>query len=256
MGIIFFIFGFAALIVAFILEGGEPAALLSISPAIIVFGGVIGATGLTTPGKVFKASLSAFPKAFKGRKSDPVALVNYFTDISSKARKGGLLALESETKNETIDPFLRFGLMQIIDGVHNEEVRSSMESEVIALSERHASRAKVFEAAGGYAPTMGIIGTVMGLVHVLGNLSEPDTLGPLIAAAFLATLYGIGSANLIFLPVGGRLKALDEEEVLEKNMIIEGISSIQKGDSPVVMRRMLSTFLDSKQKAALGSSDQ
>lgn len=255
MGVIFFVLGFACMIVAFMLEGGEPSALLGLPPAIIVFGGVIGATGLTTPMKVLVQALIAFPKAFMGRKSDPVALLNYFTEISTKARKGGLLALESETRDDKIDPFLRFGLMQIIDGVHNEEVRSSMESEVYAMEERHASRAKVWEAAGGYAPTMGIIGTVCGLVHVLGNLDEPEKLGPLIAGAFLATLYGIASANLIFLPVGGRLKALSAEEVLEKNLIIEGISSIQKGDSPVVMKRMLSTFLDSKQKAALGSSE-
>jgi chemotaxis protein MotA len=255
MGIVFFVFGFAAVVLAFILEGGEPAALLGLTPAIIVFGGVIGATGLTTPTDILKSAMSAIPVAFKSRKSDPVALINYFSEISMKARKNGLLVLESEIKDEKVDRFLCFGLTQVVDGVHNDEVRNSMESEVSSMSERHASRAKVFEAAGGYAPTMGIIGTVMGLVHVLGNLSDPESLGPLIAAAFLATLYGISSANLIFLPIGARLKALDEKEVREKEMIIEGISSIQKGDSPVVMRRMLETFLDAKQKAKLGTKE-
>ena len=255
MGIIFFLFGFAAIIVAFILEGGELGALLGLTPFMIVFGGSIGATGLSTSPKVLKAALGALPLAFKSRKSDPVALINYFSEISMKARKNGLLVLESEIKDEKVDKFLAFGLTQVVDGVHNEEVRNSMESEVNSMSERHGTRAKVFEAAGGYAPTMGIIGTVMGLVHVLGNLDDPSVLGPLIAAAFLATLYGISFANLLFLPIGVRLKALNEQEVQEKEMIIEGISSIQKGDSPVVMRRMLETFLDAKQKAALGKKE-
>jgi len=256
MGIAFFVFGLVALVAAFILEGGAPGALLGLTPAMIVFGGVIGATGLTTPPKTLKAAFGALPLVIKNKKSDPLALINYFSEISLKARKNGLLVLESETNDVNVDPFLRFGLTQIIDGLHNEEVRSSMESEVETMTERHASRAKVFEAAGGYAPTMGIIGTVMGLVHVLANLSDPETLGPLIAAAFLATLYGIASANLIFLPIGGRLKALDEQEVLEKSMIIEGISAIQKGDSPIVMKRMLGTFLDSKQRASLDKPEQ
>jgi len=252
MSLIFLVFGLAALIMAFIIEGGSPGALVGLTPFMIVFGGVIGATGLTTPLDELKAALGAIPVAIKGRKSDLVALVNYFSEISNKARKDGLLVLESEINNDKVDPFLRMGLMQVVDGVHNEEVRAALECEVSVMSERHETRSKVFEAAGGYAPTMGIIGTVMGLVHVLGNLSDPDSLGPLIAAAFLATLYGISSANLLFLPIGGRLKAQNEQEVLEKNLIIEGISSIQNGDSPVVMKRMLRSFLNTKQRDALG----
>jgi chemotaxis protein MotA len=248
MSIVFFFFGLIALIGAFMLEGGAPGALLGISPALIVFGGVIGATGLTTPTDTLIAAVKAVPLAFKGRKSDPIAIIKFFNDLSQKARKDGLLALDAEINGAKMDPFARAGLMQAVDGVHDDVIRSIMENEIMVTTERHAARAKVFESAGGYAPTMGIIGTVMGLVHVLGNLSEPDTLGPLIAAAFLATLYGIASANLIFLPIGGRLKAYDAQEVLEKNLIIEGVISIQNGDSPPVLTRKLRTFLDAKQK--------
>ena len=251
MSIIFLVFGLAAIVMAFVIEGGSPLALLGLTPFMIVFGGVIGATGLTVPLDDLKAAIGAIPIALKGRKSDPVALINYLNEMSVKARKDGLLSLEAETQNESVDPFLRLGLSQLVDGVHSEEVRATLEFELNTMMERHATRSKVFESAGGYAPTMGIIGTVMGLVHILANLSDPDSLGPLIAAAFLATLYGISSANLLFLPLGGRLKAQNEEEVLEKSMIIEGIMSIQKGDSPVQMKRMLMSFLSAKQKAAL-----
>jgi chemotaxis protein MotA len=230
------------------LEGGAPAALLGISPAWIVFGGVLGATGLTTPTETLKAAVKALPLAFKGRKSDPVALIKFFNSLSQKARKDGILSLEADANDTSLDPFLRAGLLQAIDGVQSDILRSIMDTEIIVMTERHTSRAKVFDAAGGYAPTMGIIGTVMGLVHVLGNLSEPDTLGPLIAAAFLATLYGIASANLIFLPIGGRLKAYDAQEVLEKNLIIEGVVSIHDGESPTILTRKLRTFLDANQK--------
>jgi len=253
VGIIFFLFGFIMLIAAFVLEGGALGALAGLTPAMIVFGGVIGATGLTMPAATLKAAISALPTAFKGKKNDPVELINYFSELSSKARKSGLLSLDSETNNEQLDQFIRLGLTQVVDGVHNEELRRTLETEVDVMTERHSARAKVFEAAGGYAPTMGIIGTVMGLVHVLGNLSEPDKLGPLIAAAFLATLYGIASANLIFLPLGGRLKALDEQEVFRKSLIIEGIMSLQHGDSPAILKRKLGTFLETKQKVKLNS---
>lgn len=251
MTLFFLFFGFAALISGFLLEGGHLGGLVGPSAFIIVLGGTIGATGVSTPFDVFRQFGKAFFVAVRNKAVDFQGTIRQLNDLSTKARKEGLLSLEADVANEAYDPFLRDGLGLAIDGIDPETVRSIMEEQIYQISKRHETRAKMFEAAGGFSPTMGILGTVMGLVHVLSNLSNPDTLGPAIAAGFLATLYGIGFANIIFLPVAARLKALDAKESTGRAMLLEGILSIIAGESPAILSQKLRVFLSRQQLEAL-----
>jgi len=244
MTIFFVIFSFAALIVAFIMEGGHLAGLLSPTAALIVIGGTIGATAVTIPLDILKNTGKLFAIAMRNRRADMIELIRYFNGLSIKARKEGLLALESDMGAEDVDPFIRKGISLAVDGTNPELIKSIMETQIEQITKRHKAQIQIFESAGGYAPTMGILGTVMGLVHVLSNLANAGELGGQIATAFLATMYGIGTANLIWLPVGGKLKALDSGEMKEKLMIMEAVLSITSGDNPQVMVQKLKVFLD------------
>ena len=244
MTIIFIVFSFAALIGAFLLEGGHLVGLLSPTAAIIVIGGTIGATAVTIPIDILKNSWKLIVIAMGNRKTNMNELINYFNSLSVKARKEGLLALESDMSEQSVDPFIKKGISLAVDGTNPELIKSIMETQIEQISRRHKAQIQIFEAAGGYAPTMGILGTVMGLVHVLSNLANAGELGGQIATAFLATLYGIGTANLLWLPFGGKLKALDSIEINEKLMIMEAVLSITSGDNPQVMVQKLKVFLD------------
>lgn len=246
--IIFTVFGFVAVIIGFLIDGGAPLALLGGAAAIIVFGGTLGAVGLSFPMDVLKRMPKIFKVVFNPRKIDLVSLILYFKDVSYKTRKNGLLSLEGEISNDpNLDPFIKKGLQLVVDGVDPQSVRSILELELEFTSERHKQGASVFESAGGYAPTMGIIGTVMGMVHILGSLSDTASLGGKIGSAFLATLYGIGSANLFWLPIGSRLKQEDEREVTEKTLIIEAILYIQEGINPNTIAEKLKGFLNKQE---------
>jgi chemotaxis protein MotA len=244
--IIFLIFSLAALIVAFILDGGHVEGLLSPTAAMIVVGGTIGATGVTIPLDILKNTGKLIVIAMGSRKTNLIDLIKYFNELSIKARKEGLLALESDMNAEGVDPFIRNGISLAVDGTNPELIKSIMETQIEQISKRHKSQIQIFESAGGYAPTMGILGTVMGLVHVLSNLDNAGELGHQIATAFLATMYGIGTANILWLPFGGKLKALDAAEMKEKMMIMEAVLSITSGDNPQVMVQKLKVFLDPK----------
>ena len=229
--IISLIFSFTCIILGFTLEGGALGALLQPTAAIIVLGGTIGAVGISTPGKVLKRFPKVLSAAFKKRESNTIENIN------------GLLSIESDVNDISIDPFIRKGLQMIVDGVNPDIIKSSLETRLEQISERHHQGIAIFEAAGGYAPTMGIIGTVMGLVQVLGSLDDPDELGPKIAVAFIATLYGIATANLIWLPIANKLKALNDEEIIEKEMCIEALLLIQEGVSPTAIMGKLEGYL-------------
>ena len=244
MTIIFVIFSFAMLMLGFVLEGGHLTSLLGLTAAIIVLGGTIGATTVTIPLAVLKNTGKLIAIAMGNRRSKMIELINYFNEMSIKARKEGLLALEGDMNTDNVDPFIKKGISLAVDGTNPELIKSIMETQIEQTSKRHKSQIQLFEAAGGYAPTMGILGTTMGLVHVLSNLSDAAALGHSIAAAFLATLYGIGSANLLFLPIAGKLKALDSIEMREKVMIMEAVLSITSGDNPQVMVQKLKVFMD------------
>jgi chemotaxis protein MotA len=162
--------------------------------------------------------------------------------LADQARREGLLALDAQL-GEVDDMFTRNALQLVVDGTDPEMVHAILEAEVDGMSARHTAAAAPFEKAGGFAPTMGIIGTVMGLVHVLENLAAPSTLGPSISSAFLATLMGVGSANVIFLPIANRLKAISAEEMELRMMTLEGILSIQAGDNPRLVADKLMSYL-------------
>ncbi|HEY8892165.1 MAG TPA: flagellar motor protein [Clostridium sp.] len=244
--IIFIIISFGSLIGAFLLEGGSPGMLAVSSAAIIVFGGTIGSVGLGFSAKKLKNIPAMFKLIFTAKDKDLVEIVNYFKQLSFKTRKEGLLSIEGEITDD-LDPFIKKGLQLVVDGVDPQLVKTILEFELESTYDRHKDGVAIFEAAGGFAPTMGIIGTVMGLVQVLSNLSDPSVLGEKIAVAFIATLYGVGSANLLWLPIASRLKDLNNEEIKEKELIIEAVLLMQEGANPNILAEKLKGFLDKKQ---------
>ncbi len=236
------LFSTSCLVVAFILDGGHVTALLRPTAAIIVFGGTIGATvaGFSL------SELKTVPKLIRvvmlHKLPNEIALIEQIVDLADKVRREGLLYLENQLP-QIEDEFMRKGIQLVVDGTDPELVRQILETEMYALEERHHTGASIFEAAGGYAPTMGIIGTVMGLVHVLGNLESPEALGPAIALAFIATLYGVGSANVLWLPIAEKLKNMSKKEAMLRELMMEGIMSIQAGYNPMLIRERLTAFL-------------
>jgi chemotaxis protein MotA len=247
--ILFLVLGFASMVISFIMEGGHLNSLFVPTAALIVFGGTIGAVGLSFPFEVVKKVPVMIKYAFLKRKTNKVDTILFIRDMVVKSRKNGIISLQGEvSEHPDLDPFIQNGLLFVCDGMPSEVIKSILESELQIISSRHKKGIELFEAAGGFAPTMGIIGTVMGLVHVLGNLDDPSSMGPKIAVAFIATLYGVASANLLWLPIASKLKVLNKEEIEEKLMIIEGIVSIAEGDSPSITVEKLKVFLSKSEK--------
>jgi chemotaxis protein MotA len=244
------IFGFVCLIAAFILEGGAAGALLSYTAAMIVLGGTIGATVISFTVEDLKKVPALLTIAFKDQSFDSSKLIQNIVDFATQARREGVLSLENNLE-QLDDSFLKIGLQMIIDGIETSVLRDLMENEVYYMEQRHERGIAIFEAAGGYAPTMGIVGTVMGLVHVLGNMSTPNALAPAIAVAFIATLYGIATANLLWLPIGGKLKVRSKEEILYRSLAVEGLLAIQEKENPNFIREKLIIFLSSQMKQPL-----
>ncbi|MCM0622557.1 motility protein A [Nocardioides bruguierae] len=248
MMIIGFVVGFIIVFLSNILEGGNPLALFLLPPMLLVWGTTLMVTlagGTIADAKAFGAGIV---KAFTGGNvSNAGEVVPSVVSLAEKARREGLLALEDMVR-EMDDEFLVKGVTLAIDGTDPEEVRDILEAEVTAKKKFDKQQAKYFADAGAYAPTIGIIGTVMGLVHVLENLSSPEALGPLIAAAFVATLWGVMSANVVFLPLGNRLKRLSELEVMRMEITIEGVAAIQAGANPRVVSQKLTSLLPAGQQ--------
>jgi chemotaxis protein MotA len=195
-----------------------------------VFGGTLGAALISFPLSVAAALPKYFTILVKDVQHDLTHVVDTFVTLADRARREGLLALEQEASS--LEPFTRRGIQMVVDGSDPALVREVLEADIDAMRERHRPGAGMFEAMGGYAPTMGIIGTVMGLVHVLENLSEPDKLGPLIASAFLATLYGIFFANALFPAFAAKLKGKSAEGPPEAALVVEGVVAVQSGRQP------------------------
>jgi chemotaxis protein MotA len=241
---------FAALLVAFIMEGGAPSALIQPSALLIVFGGTIGVVAVSFPSSTLKRFLKVIAKAFKNQKSNRPEILETFMSLSTVARRDGLLALEQELENKEMDDFITTGLRMVIDGADEEVVRQILETRIINMEHRHEQGIAMFEAAGGYAPTMGVIGTVMGLISVLGSLGGGDSaeLGAKIGVAFIATFYGVGSANLIWLPIATKLKELNADEVMAKNMMLEGVQLLRGGSNPAFMKEQLKGYLANEEE--------
>lgn len=244
-----------SLIIAFMMEGGHPSSLIQPTAALIVFGGTLGAVVVSYS----MNELKSVPKLLKvivlQKLPDEVILIDQISALADKVRREGLLYLENQLPNID-DPFMRKGIQLVVDGTDPELVRQIMETEMYSLQERHQTGASIFETAGGYSPTMGIIGTVMGLVHVLGNLDQPETLGPSIALAFIATLYGVGAANVLWLPIADKLKNLSKKETMLREMMLEGIMSIQAGYNPLLIRERLNAFLNPKNRRDDGKGER
>jgi len=236
------VIGLVALLGGFVLEDGHLSALLSPTAALIVFGGTFAVVIVATPLEQLKQIPKTLKIAFTGKSQDPQDVIEELYELSTIARREGILALEEKVERQE-DEFFRNGLRLVVDGVDPELTRSMLETELTFIQERHERGARPFEQAGGYAPTMGIIGTVMGLVHVLGSLADVDKLGPQIATAFIATLYGVASANVVYLPIANKLKSRSEQETLLRELMIEGILSIQAGENPNILKQKLKAFL-------------
>ncbi len=247
--------GFAMLLSAFVFEGGSLGALVVPTAAMIVFGGTIGATVMSFTLEELKKLPYFFKIVFTDVKVDYASVLATLVETADKARREGLLSLESQLVN--IDNrFLARGLQLVIDGTDPDLTRNMLEMEIEAFENGEKVGTEIFMTAGGFGPTMGIIGTVMGMVTVLSNLSNPDELGPQIAVAFLATLYGIASANLLWIPFGNKIKVKTGRDVLLMEMVLEGILSIQAGENPRVIKEKLMTFLPLETKEALMEKDK
>ncbi len=230
-------------IAVMILDGGSPAELFAAPAAILlIFGGSLGATIITTPLHVAMQFPKYIMKAFLTKPFDAKGTIELLTKLADKARREGLLALEEDSK-KIEDPFLRKGISMVVDGIDSEQVEAIMENVIDQMKARHKHGIGFFASAAGFAPTFGIIGTVMGLIAVLKQLDNPSALGEAIASAFLATLWGLLSANLIYLPISGKLKAKSEEEVRNRTMQMDGVLAIQAGENPRIVRDKLNAYL-------------
>lgn len=246
--IIGLIFGLGSLVAGFIIEGGTLGSLIQIPAAIIVFGGTFGAVIMSFPLADLKKISQWIKLAFTSQSYDIDKAHETLIRFAEKARREGLLSLEQEL--ETVDDrFTKQGMQLVIDGTDPEITQEILESNISVMEKRHKLGISVFESAGGYSPTMGIIGTVMGLVHVLGNLSDPSALSSSIASAFLATLYGISFANLVLFPIATKLKQKDRMEVSSMEMVLDGILSIQAGENPSILKEKLKIHIGNMPQA-------
>ncbi|KPJ91233.1 MAG: flagellar motor protein [Gammaproteobacteria bacterium SG8_11] len=242
LSIIGFIFGLGAILVGQALEGGHASSLANMPAVLIVFGGTLGAAMLQTPMAVFMQSMKMSGWVFFPPKLAGDFMIQKIMDWSNIARKEGLLGLETIAETET-DTFARKGLQLLVDGSEPEVIRRVLEVEMDVKEHFETQAAKVYEGMGGYSPTIGIIGAVMGLIHVMENLADPSKLGAGIATAFVATIYGVGLANLIFLPMANKLKSLVHERSKMHEMMVEGVISIAEGENPRNIETKLQGFL-------------
>ena len=233
---------FVAILGGNYLEGGHVAALSSSVAMLIVLGGTVGAVMVQTPMDVFMRSLKVAIWVLFPPKNNEKETIDKIVEWSNIARKEGLLGLEEMTESEP-EFFARKGLQLLVDGSEPDIIRSILDVELEAKEYKDTQAAKVYEGLGGYSPTIGIIGAVMGLIHVMGNLADPSSLGGGIAVAFIATIYGVGLANLFFLPMANKIKSVVHGQAVFREMIIVGIISIAEGENPRNIETKLTGYL-------------
>ncbi|MCQ2383177.1 MAG: flagellar motor protein [Clostridia bacterium] len=224
------------------MEGGNVGQLLQITAGMIVFGGTAGGVIVSFPPDDLKTGLKMLKTVVFPPQVDYPKLIQEIVGFATKARKEGVIILEKEAKNAS-DPLLAMGLEAVADGADPTLVQGMMENQIGQIEEMVKKGAAIWESAGGYLPTFGIIGAVIGLIQVMQNLSDPSKLGAGIAVAFVATVYGLYAANLIFIPCGTRIKANYQKLILAKEIMLEGILSIQAGESPALIERKLNSYL-------------
>ncbi len=225
-----------------LLEGGYVGSLLQSAAFLIVLGGTAGAVMVQSPGLIFARGVRMAKWVVLPPEFAPHRTIAEILQWSLAARREGLLSLEQQL-NMLSEPFARKGLQLLIDGADPDKLREAMEVEIISFEEYHRQAARIWEAAGGYAPTIGILGAVLGLIHVMENLSDPARLGSGIAVAFVATIYGVGLANLVFLPVANKLKSLIGQQVLLREMLVDGLVSIATGENPRMIENRLQGYV-------------
>ena len=238
-----FAISLGALLAFMILEGADPMSLLFL-PAIVL---VLFATFGAALSSFTMTDLKKMPAWFKmgvlpAKVAPPTQQIQTLVTLAEKARKEGLLALEAQVK-DIDNPFLKRGLQMGIDGTDPEELRAVLEGEISAKKAEDKVAAKFFNQMGGYAPTIGIVGCIVGLINVMGSLSDPAALGPMIAAAFVATLWGVMAANFWFLPMGAKILRVSELQAAQMELLVEGITEIQAGTSPRAVRQKLTALV-------------
>jgi chemotaxis protein MotA len=221
-----------------------------LASVFIVLGGIIAALLINFSFNEIKLTFKVFKETFNQSKYDLTSLIKLFVQLAEKARREGLLALENELE-EVKDPFIKKGILLAVDGIEPEVINDIMNAEIAALEERHQKGRSILEKAGEYAPAWGMIGTLIGLVLMLNNLTDPATIGPSMAVALITTFYGSMLANLVFLPMAGKLANKTDEEVFLKQIIIEGVIGVQSGQNPRILEEKLSAFLSEDQRHQL-----
>jgi chemotaxis protein MotA len=225
-----------------IMAGGPLTLFLDMPSVFITIGGTFGIIFINYPMKDVFGVFGVIRNVFFAQHRDAQGLIPTFVDYASRARREGILALESAAE-DLGDPFFKQGLELVIDGLEPQAIREILETEIEHIEQRHIKGANILNSVGTYAPAMGMVGTLIGLVQMLQSMSDPSTIGPAMAVAIITTFYGAVMANLIALPMAGKLTMRSREEVLEKGMIIEGIMSISAGDNPRIVERKLHSFL-------------
>lgn len=236
------ILALGGILAGLLLEGGNLQQILQPTAAMIVFGGTIGAVMLQFPLTVVLQAVRRLGSVFTSGKQPPQATIQRLVLYAQKARREGIVSLDAELA-QIQDPFLKKSLMLAVDGTEPRELRSIMELELDNQAEYEEQVPQVFESAGGFAPTIGIIGAVLGLIQVMQHLDKIDEVGKGIAVAFVATIYGVASANLLYLPVAGKMKRRIREEQIAREMTLEGVASILEGMNPRILETKLLGFL-------------
>lgn len=235
----------AAVVIGNLLEGGKTDSLVQLTAFVIVVGGTLGATMVQTPLQIFLLGMRRIRWVFMPPTYERDRILKQITTWSKIARREGLLGLQKAADKER-DPFAKKGLMLLVDGREPEEIAKILEIEIHNIASSEMNAARVYEAMGGYSPTIGIIGAVLGLIHVMNNLADPSALGPGIAVAFVATIYGVGLANFFFLPIANKLKAICYDLAQYQEMTTEGIISIADGENPTAIASKLEGYLSKK----------
>jgi chemotaxis protein MotA len=241
--------GFGLILAGQAIEGGSVRTLLQLPAALVVFGGTLGAVLLSFGTADVRAAFRSLRTAYIEALEPAQMVIARVLAYSTRARRTGVLSLEGDLESEP-DPFLRRALSMAVDGATQAEIRHTLEVEMEARAEEEEVPSRVFEAAGGYAPTIGILGAVIGLIHVMENLADPSKLGSGIAVAFVATIYGVGSANLLFLPIASRLRQRADAAARRRELLIDAALAIQEGVNPRLIEQRLSGFM--LRRAALG----
>jgi chemotaxis protein MotA len=237
------------------IEGGSILDILQPTAGMIVFGGTLGATMIGFPMSVIKQAAADFLHVIKEEKIEPNAVIDDIIKFTNKARREGIISLEKDAA-AIKDEFFRKAIMMAVDGSEPKELRQTMEVELQYMEERGEHSAKVYEAAGGYAPTIGIIGAVLGLIVVMQHLDNIEEVGKGIAVAFVATIYGVGAANIFFLPAAGKLKMKHRKRMIIKEMMLEGTLGILEGQNPRLIEGKLTSFLDEELQKLRGSASK